>query len=259
MQSTSTVVVVLSSLLVAATAVAGPNDQKKAPPPTPAPAPPSDAPAPDAGSGSAEAPAPADVKPEDMPTAVRMRRIEQKTQELKERAWQLKARSEILKENMLGGGVGAQALITHKSEMGSAYRLIKLTYSLDGTEVFGRNDDTAESLYKTKSFDVFGGPIAPGNHSVSAVATYRGHGYGLFEYMSKYTFTAKGSNQFVAGEGKTARVECRGFEKGGMTTKMENRTAIDCKVTQVMPEKPNATPTPTTPGTTPLPAASAGQ
>ncbi len=257
MQSTSIVVVVLSSLL-AATVVAGPNNQKKAPPPAPAPAP---APAPDAGSGSgsAAAPAPEDVKPEDMPTAVRMRRIEQKTQELKERAWQLKARTEILKENMLGGGVGAQALITHKSEMGSAYRLIKLTYSLDGTEVFGRTDDTAESLYKTKSFDIFGGPIAPGSHSVSAVATYRGHGYGVFEYMSKYTFTAKGSNQFVAGEGKTARVECRGFEKGGMTTRMENRTAIDCKVTQVMPEKPTETPTQTTPGSTPLPAASAGQ
>ena len=258
MQSTSTVVVVLSSLLAAETAVAGPNDQKKAPPPTPAPAPAPDAPAPDAGSGSAT-PAPADVKPEDMPTAVRMRRIEQKTQELKERAWQLKARSEILKENMLGGGVGAQALITHKSEMGSVYRLIKLTYSLDGTEVFSRTDDAADSLYKTKSFDVFAGPIAPGNHTVSAVATYRGNGYSVFDYMSKYTFTAKGANQFIAGEGKTARVECRGFEKGGMSRKVENRTAIDCKVTQVMPEKPTATPTQTTPGTTPLPAASAGQ
>ena len=53
-----------------------------------------------------------------MPTAVRMRRLEQKTQALKERAWQLKARVQMLKEQMLGGGVGAQALIAHGERHG---------------------------------------------------------------------------------------------------------------------------------------------
>src|SRR6188472_3261450 len=59
-------------------------------------------PASGSGAGSGAAPAPtgtpapapspdlASVKPEEMPTAVRMRRLEQKTQALKERAWQLK-------------------------------------------------------------------------------------------------------------------------------------------------------------------------
>ena len=120
-----------------------------------------------------------------------MRRLEQKTQALKERAWQLKARVQMLKEQMLGGGVGAQAVIAHANEMGSSFRLIKLIYTLDGTQVFVRTDDTAENLYKTKSFDVFAGPISPGNHNLAVVATYRGHGYGVFEYLSKYTFTAK--------------------------------------------------------------------
>jgi hypothetical protein len=196
------------------------------------------------------------VKPEDMPTDVRMRRLEQKTQALKERAWQLKARVQMLREQMLGGGVGAQAVITHASDMGSSFRLVKLTYSLDGTQVFARDEASAPELFKTKSFDILSGPIAPGNHNIAAVATYRGHGYGLFEYLDKYTFTARGSNAFVAGEGKTARVECRGFEKGGASTPMEKRAAIDCKVTQVAPEKPAEAPAPTTPGTTPMPAAS---
>ena len=120
------------------------------------------------------------VKPEEMPTAVRMRRLEQKTQALKERAWQLKARLEMLKEQTLGGGVGAQALIAHADQMGSSFRLIKLVYSLDGTQVFARTDDAAESLYKTRAFDIFAGPISPGNHTLQALATYRGHGYGVF-------------------------------------------------------------------------------
>lgn len=167
-----------------------------------------------------------------------MRALEQKTQSLKERAWQLKARVQMLKEQVLGGGVGAQTLITHANEMGSSFRLIKLIYSLDGTQVFVRTDETAESLYKTKSFDIFAGPIAPGNHNLAVVATYRGHGYGVFEYLSKYTFTAKGGHSFMAGEGKIAKVDCKGYEKGGATTPLEKRAAVECKVTSVQPEKP---------------------
>src|SRR5262249_11834339 len=55
---------------------------------------------------------------------------------------------------------------------------------------------------------------------------------------SKYTFTAKGNQAFIAGEGKIAKVDCRGFEKGGPTTPLEKRASIECKVTQVQPEKP---------------------
>src|SRR6185436_18658446 len=244
----STSVVVLSSLLTAAVAVAAPDDKKapgstalpaktapakapatppakapatppakapatppaktpatpaKAPatpatptpspmPATPAPQPTPATPAPDPAPAPSASIDPATVKPEDMPTAVRLRRLEQRTQALKERAWQLKARVQMLKEQILGGGAGAQALITHANEMGSSFRLIKIVYTLDGTQVFVRSDDTAESLYKTKSFDIFAGPISPGNHSIASVATYRGHGYGVFEYLKKYTFTANG-------------------------------------------------------------------
>jgi len=101
---------------------------------------------------------------------------------------------------------------------------------------------------------VFSGPIAPGNHTLAITATYRGHGYGVFEYLSKFTFTANGGNTFVAEEGKLSRVECRGYEKGGANTPMEKRAAVECKVTQVAPQKAPDAPAATTPGTTPMPA-----
>ncbi len=245
MRAPSTVVVLasLAFVLGAATALAGPKDKKPATSQKPAAAP-AQAPAPAPAPTPPPAPAidPATVKPEDMPTSVRMRRLEQKTQALKERAWQLKARIQMLKEQVLGGGVGSQTLIAHANDMGSSFRLIKLIYTVDGTQVFARSDDTAETLYKTKAFDIFSGPIAPGNHNVSAVATYRGHGYGVFEYLTKYTFSAKGSQTFTAGEGKISRLECKGYEKGGPNTPLEKRPAIDCKVTQVSPEKPAGEP-----------------
>jgi hypothetical protein len=248
---TSSSLLVVSSLVVGATALAQP---KGAPAPAPASGSGSASTAP-AGSGSAAGSAdaidPTTVKPEDMPTAVRMRRLEQKTQALKERAWQLKARVQLLKEQLIGGGVGAQALIAHANEMGSSFRMIKLVYTLDGTQVFVRTDETAEDLYKTKAFDVFAGPIAPGNHTLAVAATYRGHGYGVFEYLSKYTFTARGNSTFIAGEGKLSKVDCRGYEKGGATTPLENRPAVECKVTQASPDKPAEAPAPTAATTAP--------
>jgi hypothetical protein len=191
-----------------------------------------------------------------MPTAVRLRRLEQKVQALKERAWQLKARVQMLKEQTLGGGVGAQAMVAHADQMGSSFRLTKLIYSLDGTQVFARSDETGESMYKTKNYDIFSGPISPGNHNLQIVATYRGHGYGVFEYLSKFTFTARGTAAFTTGEGKTSKVDCKGYEKGGAATPMEKRPAIECKVTEVQPEKPSGATAPapsTSPGATPLP------
>ena len=275
MRASSTVVVLSSLVIASAVAVAaGPND-KKVPPPkagsgsSTGSAAGSGSAVPAAGSGSNAGSAapqidPASVPPADMPTAVRLRRLEQRTQALKERAWQLKARVESLKEQVIGAGSGAQAVIAHASEMGSSFRLIKLVYQLDGTQIFARTDDSAEELYKTKAFDVFAGPISPGNHTLVAVATYRGHGYGVFEYLSHYTFTANDQQSFSVLEGKQVKIDCRGFETGGANTPLEKRSALECKITQSAPLKdggsatpltaPAPTPATTTPSTTPPPA-----
>lgn len=166
---------------------------------------------------------------EDVPINLRLRRLEQRVQALKERAWRAKARVGMLKEAVLGGGIGARATIVHKNKMGNSFRLIKLVYALDGTQIFARNDDSG-ALHKNKNFDVLTGPIAPGSHTVSVLAVYRGHGYGVFKYLNKYRFTVRSSHTFTAAEGKATRVEVNAFERGGVTTKLEKRPAIDFKV-----------------------------
>lgn len=263
-------------------AAAAPTATKPATPAAPAAAPtatkPATAPATPAAPTATPAPAPATgasasndlaaVKPESMPTSVRLRRLEQRVQALKERAWRAKARVGMLKESVLGGGIGAMASITHKNNMGASYRLIKLVYSLDGVQIFARTDEAAESLYKTSSFEIFTGPISPGSHTLSVVAVYRGHGYGVFKYLDEFVVQARGTHAFTAGEGKTAKVEVSGYEKGGPTTPFDKRPAVDFKVTLLTPEKEKpaeskpteinrATPSPTpsaTPGAAPAAA-----
>ena len=185
-----------------------------------------------AGSGSASgSDAGSAVDNEAVPVNIRLRRLEQRVEALKERAWRAKARVGMLKESVLGGGIGAQATLVHVNKMGSSYRLVKLVYALDGTQIFARNDDSAASLYKSKSLDILTGPISPGSHTISVIAVYKGHGYGVFKYLNKYTFTVRSSHTFTAQEGKATRIEAVGFEKGGKTTRLEDRPAIDFKVT----------------------------
>ena len=44
---------------------------------------------------------------------------------------------------MLGGVIGAsRAIIRHKNEMGSSYRLIQAVYALDGVQIFSKSDDS---------------------------------------------------------------------------------------------------------------------
>lgn len=187
---------------------------------------PSDLPT-DIGDPSAQSGAVAD--PNDVPVNLRLRRLEQRVQALKERAWRAKARVGMLKEAVLGGGVGARAGIKHINKMGNSYRLVKLVYALDGAQIFARNDPSG-ALHEDKSFDILTGPIAPGSHTISVLALYQGHGYGVFKYLKKYKFTVRSSHTFTATEGKGTDIKVVAFERGGVTTPLEKRPAFDFKV-----------------------------
>jgi hypothetical protein len=175
---------------------------------------------------------------EDLPANVRLRRLEQRVQALKEQAWRVKARVGMLKEAVLGGGIGARAGITHVNKMGGSFRLIKLVYALDGTQVFARSDDTGK-LHDQKNIDILSGPIAPGNHTISVLMLYRGHGYGVFAYLKSYKFTVRSSHTFTVSEGKMTQVTVVGYERGGVTTPLEKRPAVDFKV-NVVTDRPGA-------------------
>ena len=172
------------------------------------------------------------VTPDDAtaPSSIRLRRLEQRVEALKEETWRVKARVGMLKEAVLGGGIGARASIQHQNKMGGSFRLIKLVYALDGTQIFSRTDESSDNLNDLKDLDILSGPIAPGNHTISVLVVYRGNGYGVFDYLKKYRFTVRTSHTFTVTEGKQTQVTVVGYEKGGITTPLEKRPAVDFKV-----------------------------
>src|SRR5262245_23309798 len=191
------------------------------------------APAPSAGAPAREAPPPppsasgAPPAPGDANAAaaadpgaytVRLRSLEKNVNELKEQIFRTKARLNLLKETVLGGVIGAsRAVIRHKNDMGSSFRLVKAAYALDGVQIYSKSDDTGR-LAEMQEFDVYNGAIQPGSHTLSVVLLYQGNGFGVFSYLKGYKFNAKASHSFVAAESKSTNITVRGYEKGNITT-----------------------------------------
>jgi len=201
-----------------------------------APAAPAAGPATTSGPGTAPA-ASGEAAPAggggDAANSVRLRALEKNVNELKEQIFRTKARLNLLKETVLGGTLGAsRAIIRHKNEMGTSYSLIKAVYALDGVQIYSKADDTGR-LAEMKEFDVYNGAIQPGSHTLSVVMFYQGNGFGVFSYLKGYKMTVRSSHTFVAGEAKATAITVVGYEKGNMTTNLEDRPAVDFRVNVV--------------------------
>jgi len=206
-----------------------------APTPAPAPTPTTAAPAGDtAGGAPAAAPAPpadaaaAAAAGSDGAYSVRLRGLEKNVNELKEQIFRTKARLNLLKETVLGGVMGAsRAVIHHKNEMGSNFKLVKAAFALDGVQISAKSEGNLADL---QEFDIYNGAIQPGSHTLSVALVYKGNGFGVFSYLKGYTFNVKSSHTFVAGESKTTNIVVVGYEKGNITTQLADKPAIDFRV-----------------------------
>ena len=158
---------------------------------------------------------------------IKLRDIEERVNDLKEKIFQSKARLIQLQEVVLHGTIsGSKAKIIHRNEMGGSFKLHRAQYSLDGTPIFNRVDSGDGELAEAQELEIFNGTVAPGNHQVSVYLEYRGDGWGFFSYLNDYKFKIKSSYTFTAEEGRLTTVGVVGYEQGGITTPLTDRPAI---------------------------------
>ncbi|MCC6215956.1 MAG: hypothetical protein IT376_13910, partial [Polyangiaceae bacterium] len=198
----------------------------------PADAKPADAKPADAKPADAPPPPPAEKKsadtgPVDGSThAVRLRDLEQRINELKEQIRRSHTRLSLLSDTILSGGVGgARAEVRFVNELSTAFRLTRALFVLDGAVQYNKQDDTG-TLATQREIPIYSGAITPGDHVLQVLLKLRGHGYGVFSYLRGYHFEVKSSHSFTAAEGKTTQVDAVAWEKGGVTTPLEQRPAI---------------------------------
>ena len=206
-----------------AAAPAAPAAAPSAPPPAAAPAAP--APAAPAGGKAAGADA-AKGKMDGATYAVRLRDLEARVDELKEQIRRSHTRLSLLSDTILSGGVGgARTSIRFQNDMSGAFRLTRALFVLDGAVQYNKQDDTG-ALAGQKEIPIFKGSITPGDHTLQVLLRLRGHGYGVFSYLRGYQFEVKQTHSFSVTEGKEVDLDVIAWEKGGVTTPLEQRPAV---------------------------------
>ena len=235
-----------------AAAPAAPAAAPSAPPPAAAPAAP--APAAPAGGKAAGADA-AKGKMDGATYAVRLRDLEARVDELKEQIRRSHTRLSLLSDTILSGGVGgARTSIRFQNDMSGAFRLTRALFVLDGAVQYNKQDDTG-ALAGQKEIPIFKGSITPGDHTLQVLLRLRGHGYGVFSYLRGYQFEVKQTHSFSVTEGKEVDLDVIAWEKGGVTTPLEQRPAVRYleKLRDV------AIGAPSSPDSEPAPPAAAGE
>lgn len=157
---------------------------------------------------------------------VRLRELEQRVDELKEQIRRSHTRLSLLSETILSGGVGgARAEVKFTNDMSSVFRLNRALFVLDGAVQYNKQDDTG-ALAAQKEIPIFSGSVPPGDHTLQVLLQFQGYGYGVFSYLRGYRFEVKSSHSFTVTEGKTMELEAVAYEKGGVTTPVEQRPAV---------------------------------
>lgn len=181
------------------------------------------------GASATTTPAPAAGATMDGSTyVVRLRDLEQRIDELKEQIRRSHTRLSLLSDTILSGGVGgARAEISFRNDISNAFRLTGAVFVLDGVVQYSKQDDSESGLLASqKEIPIFSGAIPPGDHTLQVVLKLHGYGYGVFSYLRSYKFDVKSSHAFTITEGKTVGLEVIAWEKGDVTTPLEQRPAI---------------------------------
>jgi hypothetical protein len=157
----------------------------------------------------------------------RVRTLEARVSELKERISRTRARLLELQDRVVGGelGSGARVVVVHRNEMGGSFALESVAYALDGTPVLARADQGGD-LDKQGELQVFAGRVAPGPHQLAVKLTYRGRGAGLFGSAEGWRFKVQSSHQFSVEPGKVTTVRAVGFEQGGRGVDLKDRPSV---------------------------------
>lgn len=163
----------------------------------------------------------------DGPTyAVRLRDLEQRIDELKEQIRRSHTRLSLLSDTILsGGGAGSRASIKFQNELSSAFRVTRVLVVLDGAVQYNKTDQSG-ALADQAEIPVFNGSVPPGDHTLQVLVNLQGNGYGVFSYLRGYRFEVRSSHSFTAVEGKTINLQAVAYEKGGVTTPLEERPAV---------------------------------
>ncbi len=175
---------------------------------------------------TAEAPA----APMVAPTAdydLQLHELEDRLNELKESVFASKARLRMLWHQLMQEGIGGSRIaVTHINELGGLFDLARISYAIDGDQVYATTAADEPALNERNRVDVYESPVLAGPHTIVVQAEIVGNDHGMFSYMNGYTFSLVSSHSFTVEDGKTADVDVILYDHGGASRALEDRPDV---------------------------------
>jgi len=157
---------------------------------------------------------------------VRLRDLEQGVDELKEQIRRSHTRLSLLSDTILSGAAGgARAEVEFANDLSGAWRLVEAVFVLDGAVQYKKTDDSGV-LAAQKNIPIFSGSIPTGDHTLQVLLKLRGHGFGVFSYLSGLEATVRHDHSFTITDGKVFKLRATAWEQGGPTTPVEEQPDI---------------------------------
>jgi len=122
-------------------------------------------------------------------------------------------------------GPAGRLLLTFEDQLSSSFRLDVLTFAIDGQTV-QQCADGERVIDANAPLVVFDGDLSAGQHELEAKLEYRGHGEGIFSYLSGYTFQVRGTHAFALQEAQFLALHAVAYERRDITTPIEDRPQL---------------------------------
>lgn len=123
-----------------------------------------------------------------------------------------------------------EPLVRFTDQMGSSFRFVQARFVVDDQLVYEHDcayEDDACRASLRRPVTVLYGRTSPGQHELTAQLVYRSHGHGIFSYINAYRFQVRSRHEAPAEWGRRTVVDARAHERGGPTTPLEERPALD--------------------------------
>jgi hypothetical protein len=143
---------------------------------------------------------------------VRLRDLGRGAGELRAEATQSYLRLRALEDRIFGDTDTGAVTVVHDNGVGPFYRLVEVTYAIDGEVVFQDRDEGGR--LGQGEVEVHEGLLAPGEHRLNVVLRFVGDGGPMVTYLEGYAFRVRSSHAFLVQPGQRTVLRLRTFNRG---------------------------------------------
>ena len=116
----------------------------------------------------------------------------------------------------------AQTTLSFRNEAGTAFTLSEARFVMDGKEL----PTVIANPERGKSYVIYTGAVAPGQHVVTVNLVYQGQRRGAFTYMRGYKLNVSSDGVFTTPEDRTMGFTIVSKEQKGINVPLEKRIAV---------------------------------